>query len=292
MGTKTPIPLAQIAFLTQAGRVSEPWRQYLLSLGDADGNGGGADIGQLVIAIAELRQQDAATVSVQAVSSARGDEIGASVIANAQRADPRDSSVDVAMTHGIQDQPDLHALATQTDAGFMSPTDKAKLDGVNVIPAQSLTADVTAANIASDVTVLTETLPANTARAGMQRRFSMYGLVSNGTTAGTLQIWVKVGTTKVFTHAFTSPTTAATNKGLFVAFEWCFRTIGATGSLQVSGTLFTNDTPAVTLTPDSLVTPASIDTTASQTFTFGFNWITANASNSVTAKSASLVGVV
>ncbi|MDR5802134.1 hypothetical protein [Caballeronia sp. LZ001] len=292
MATKTPIPLAQIAFLTPSGRVSDPWRQYLLALGDADGNAGTGDFGPILIALAELRQQDAATVSVPSLPAGRLDEIVASVIANAQRSEQRDSSADLAMTHGIQDQSDLHATATQTDAGFMSAADKAKLDGVNAIPAQSLTADVTASNTASDVTVLTETLPANAARAGMQRRFSMYCLVSNGTTAGTLQIWVKLGTTKVFTHAFTSPTTAATNKGLFVAFEWCFRTIGASGSLQVSGTLFTNDTPAVTLTPDSLVTPASINTTISQTFTFGFNWLAANASNSVTAKSASLVGVV
>lgn len=32
--------------------------------------------------------------------------------------------------HGIHDDPDLHALATPTSAGFMSAADKAKLDGL------------------------------------------------------------------------------------------------------------------------------------------------------------------
>lgn len=291
MVTKTPIPLAQIAFLTPNGRVSDPWRQYLLSLGDSNGNGGGNDIGDLLVALAELRQQDASVAVPASQPSRSADEIAAEAIANAQRVMQFDDAGTLVFTHGAQDDDSLHALATASAAGFMSATDKAKLDAIGLIPAQSLVSDVAATNSAADVAILTETLAANTARAGMQRRFSMYGLVSNGTTAGTLQIWVKVGATKVFTHSFTTPTTAATNRGLFVAFEWCFRTIGSSGTLQISGTLFTNDTPAVTLTPDSLVTPAAINTTSSNTFTFGFNWLAANASNSVIAKTASLIGV-
>jgi len=284
---KIPFPVSKP--LTPSGSdFTESWRQFFLALRDIASTSENFDPSELTVRINELFLESQAQVAIP-VYKPSVDELVAQVLAS-MRVPPADVPSDV-FTHGIQDAGDLHALASSSTNGFMSASDKAKLDGIGVVPAQALVADVTAANSAADFTVLTETLPANTSRAGMQRRFSMYGLVSNGTTAGTLQLWVKVGTTKVFTHAFTTPTTAATNKGVFVAFEWCFRTIGASGTLQVSGTLFTNDTPAVTLTPDSLVTPATIDTTAAQTFTFGFNWVAANASNSVTAKSASLVGV-
>lgn len=127
MANKTPIPLAQIAFLTPSGRVSDPWRQYLLALGDADGNAGGGDFGPILIALAELRQQDAATVSV-AQSLRTDDEIPHLLMPVQRMLEQRDEGP--VCTHGVQDDGSLHALATQTDAGFMSASDKTKLDGI------------------------------------------------------------------------------------------------------------------------------------------------------------------
>lgn len=287
--TKGRSPFPQVD-LQRDGRLAPTWREFFLTLFQRTGGEQGGDLGSLTAMVAELSLQLQAQVSPPVIPRQPQSDLIVPVIVRRQV----DELTQLVPTHNLQDDPSLHAVATQSSAGFLSAADKAKLDGLaaNALSPQSLTSDVTASNTTADVTVLTETLAANTARKGMLRRFTMYALVSNGTNAGTLQLWVKIGSTKVFTHAFTTPTTAATNKGLYVAFEWCFRAIGSGGQAQVSGTLFTNDTPAVTLTPDSLVTPAAIDTTVTQTFTFGFNWVAADAANAITAKSASLVGVV
>lgn len=127
MAIKTPIPLQQIAFLTPSGRVSDPWRQYLLALGDADGNAGGGDFGPILIALAELRQQDAATVSVAQAS--RDDDVIPQLLMPVQRLLAACDEVPVP-THGVQDDETLHAVATSTSAGFMSSADKGKLDAL------------------------------------------------------------------------------------------------------------------------------------------------------------------
>lgn len=127
MATKAPIPLAQIAFLTPSGRVSDPWRQYLLALGDANGNAGGGDFGEILIALAELRQQDAATVAVAQAS--RDDDVIPQLLMPVQKMLAACDEAPVP-THGVQDDETLHALATSTAAGFMSSSDKAKLDAL------------------------------------------------------------------------------------------------------------------------------------------------------------------
>lgn len=127
MAVKTPIPLQQIAFLTPSGRVSDPWRQYLLALGDANGNAGNTDFGPILIALAELRQQDAATVAV--AQTPRDDDVIPQLLVPVQRLLAACDEAPVP-THGVQDDETLHALATSMFAGFMSAADKAKLDAL------------------------------------------------------------------------------------------------------------------------------------------------------------------
>lgn len=127
MAVKTPIPLQQIAFLTPSGRVSDPWRQYLLALGDANGNAGNTDFGPILIALAELRQQDAATVAV--AQTPRNDDVIPQLLMPVQRLLSACDEVPVP-THGVQDDETLHALATSMSAGFMSATDKVRLDAL------------------------------------------------------------------------------------------------------------------------------------------------------------------
>ncbi|MEX3972256.1 hypothetical protein [Paraburkholderia caribensis] len=113
MAVKTPIPLQQVTFLTPSGRVSDPWRQFLLSLADTDGSGGGGDVSALLVLIAELRQTGASQA-----------------IAAPQSAHTESDPMALAPSHGTQDDQDLHALATPSTNGFMSASDKAKLDAI------------------------------------------------------------------------------------------------------------------------------------------------------------------
>lgn len=278
---RTPFPPAQFPLVDQNGLITQVWRQFLTNIFGRTGGTTGVDL-STITALVDALQLDVQTFDGTAE---------ALVPAPLRFPDAIDTPIPA---HGVQYQDDLHALASSSANGFMAATDKVRLDAMvspMAVP-QALTTDVTAANIATDVTILTETIAAAMTTAGRQRRFSGYALVSNGTTAGTLQVWLKVGTTKVFTLAFTTPVTASTNRGVYIAMDWCWRAVGASGTLQVGGTLFTNSTATPTITPDTLTAPATVDTTVSQTYSVGFNWTAANAANTVTAKTASLTEVV
>jgi hypothetical protein len=120
MSQRTPIPLAQTAFLTASGRVSEPWRQYLLALGDQDGNAG-PDLGPIFIALAEIRQQDSAFVptSYESTSFIQSHDAAVQVFAR-DFIDVHEAIV-----------PKFFDVASSMDAGLMSADDKAKLDGIS-----------------------------------------------------------------------------------------------------------------------------------------------------------------
>jgi hypothetical protein len=113
MVTRAAFPDAQVSFLTPSGKVSQPWRQLLLSLFVVTG-GGDSDFNptELKIAIAEAIQQISGFAMPPLVARAALEEILAFV-----------------PTHGRQEDETLHALVTSTAAGFMSAADKVKLDG-------------------------------------------------------------------------------------------------------------------------------------------------------------------
>jgi hypothetical protein len=113
----------------KTGRLSMVWFQLILALFNRTGGTSGETSG--TAEIDELFQQFQSLVSPNyAPELARriaDVESALSALATAIRAPDPES---FAPTHGIQDAPDLHALATQTANGFMSGTDKAKLDAM------------------------------------------------------------------------------------------------------------------------------------------------------------------
>jgi hypothetical protein len=111
----------------KTGRLSMVWFQLLIALfnrtGGTSGEGGSTQ------ELSEVAQQLASLVPVNYGAALRIADVESalSALANASVRPEPDSFVP---THGIQDAPDLHALATQTAAGFMSGADKAKLDAM------------------------------------------------------------------------------------------------------------------------------------------------------------------
>lgn len=115
----------------KTGRLSTVWFQLLLALFNRTGGTSGDSSGDLAAALDELFQQLQSLVAPNcAPELARriaDVEAALSALTLALRDPEPDSFVP---THGIQDAPDLHALVTSTASGFMSSTDKAKLDGM------------------------------------------------------------------------------------------------------------------------------------------------------------------
>lgn len=292
-GTKTPFPPPNVPPIGPDGQFSRVWLDFLLALFRRTGGSDGADVAALKTLIDQLTvEQKEQAVEIDEINAQAAALVAVPLIVNLSRRLDSMEERQLAPTHGIQDQPDLHALATATTAGFMSASDKTRVNALPTPASLNSIADAIASNTAADVVIISETLAAGSAKVGMQRCAQVYGRVSNGTTAGTLQFWIRINGVKVFTQAFTTTATAATGKGFFVAFDWAFRTIGATGTLQVAGRIDTNSTATPTSTPDALQTPATVDTTVALLVEIGFNWTAANASNIAVTKIASITGVV
>jgi hypothetical protein len=110
----------------KTGRLSPVWLQFLITLFTRSGGESGGDTSNSAALFAELIQQIESLVPVAVTSIASDADAPVPVSVN-QSPEPES----FVPTHGIQDAPDLHALATSTAAGFMSSTDKAKLDGIS-----------------------------------------------------------------------------------------------------------------------------------------------------------------
>jgi hypothetical protein len=115
----------------KTGRVSMVWFQLLLALFNRTGGVPGTSTADFKSLISQLAQQAESAVApsyAPELSRRIADvEAALSALAVALREPEPDSFVP---THGLQDAPDLHALASSTAAGFMSSADKAKLDGI------------------------------------------------------------------------------------------------------------------------------------------------------------------
>lgn len=130
------MPEATTPIIGADGRINPIWWQYLLRLFARTGGGVGIDSA----AVAQLAQDNAAMAAAQGVAAARTllEILQHSQVAIPRKHDHHDAPVErcrcrctcqaPAYSHGIHDDPDLHALATPTAAGFMSAADKAKLD--------------------------------------------------------------------------------------------------------------------------------------------------------------------
>jgi hypothetical protein len=117
----------------KTGRLSVVWFQLLLALFSRTGGTSGNSSSDLLVSqVDEAFQQLQSLVAPNyATDQARRiSDVEAAISAlvlSIGSAEP-DSFVP---THGIQDAPDLHALATSAAAGFMSSADKAKLDAMS-----------------------------------------------------------------------------------------------------------------------------------------------------------------
>jgi hypothetical protein len=128
MSTPTNFPDVGVPLVDpKTGRLSMVWFQLLIALFNRTGGTSG-DSGSTQ-ELSEVAQQIASLVPVDYGAALRIADVEAtlSVLAGAVTQSEPDSFVP---THGIQDAPDLHAVATQTANGFMSGADKAKLDAM------------------------------------------------------------------------------------------------------------------------------------------------------------------
>lgn len=180
------------------------------------------------------------------------------------------------------------SAATPLAPGSLSAADKAKLDTLSSVtaPAVELLADVVSSNSTADFSVLTWTLPANTASAGTTVALRLYGLVTTAAIAGTISIWIKKNGTKIFTQTFTLPVTGV-NTAVFYTATGTIRTIGASGVMQLSS-LMTSNNNALNGGPVVATISAATDTTVANTYIVGWNWSVANAGDVATAKNAAI----
>jgi hypothetical protein len=305
MDTKAIIPIPD-APLVYGDRITEVWFRFLLQIFNRTGGGEGSDITRVLRDISDLQQsiesQDfgAAIASLQSAlvdapadvpSAALIDSVAARLADMEALNDPNgaqvvfDSPPEDVFTHGSLEGGALHSLATATVAGFMSSADKSKID---LLPATffspvSLTSDVVAQNTTADVNVFSTILPANSLAVGTTFSSSFTLLASAAAASGTISIWVKLGATKILNATFTVPLGGLTNQPLVSFFRWTVRTVGAAGTLQVSG----NNNGSSTLFTSGIVVNtalANINTTIANTMSIGVNWSVANAGNVARAK--------
>jgi hypothetical protein len=169
-GTQTSIPLAQAPFLGPNGRVTEPWWRFLLTLYNRTGQSEGGDLTIVKDDVADLQVDvntfsfgQATAVLAQGHAESQQFDLGAAsasqqIAALAARvaeleqqaaslgpmlSASNDLPPDVpalhccapdeplmVFVHSVYTQPDLHAVATPSSAGFMSAADKTKLDSL------------------------------------------------------------------------------------------------------------------------------------------------------------------
>jgi hypothetical protein len=115
----------------KTGRLSTVWFQLLLALFTRTGGTGGSTPADVTAQIDAVVQQLESLVPVnygpELARRIADVEAALSAFALSIRENEPESFTP---THGIQDAPDLHAVATSAANGFMSSTDKAKLDGI------------------------------------------------------------------------------------------------------------------------------------------------------------------
>jgi hypothetical protein len=281
-------PLANTPALGNSGHFNEVWLRFFIALWNRTGGGNGSnptDFKDLI----EALQVDVNTFSDAPASAALRDALlegealrytSATVMPLIEHMFP-----DIVPVHGVYDDGSLHALATGAANGFMSAEDKTKLDGysLKLFPAQSITADIAAANTTADVPFMSVTVPANSLKVG-DSFFSEFMMHVNAVASGgTFGIWLKVNAVKVIQATFTAPGSALSNYAMENWFRWTIRSIGAAGTLQATRL---NDGSSSFLTTGTSINSfsASVDTTVANTFSVGVNWGTANAGNVMTAR--------
>lgn len=140
------LPNIREPFLAQNGQITRAWWIWLQQLMAQISTGDGTDLSQIVQTLNALIR-DTRGLERTGAESAQGPAIAeltaalmqlASVQAasvpsaayEAQMAELQAMAIAQVSVHGRWSDPDMHEVATATSAGFMSATDKAKLDGI------------------------------------------------------------------------------------------------------------------------------------------------------------------
>lgn len=160
MDTKTTIPLAGAPITLSGEKVTEAWFRFFLQLFNRSGGSEGGDLTIIKADVADLQAALAAAVQAgpQVLEGFEPEVAGAAAMAvlmaeigevRAQLQEVRhvvgpaeampgevsttrwvDAPPSDVFVHGDLEGGALHALATQTEAGFMSAADKLKLDSL------------------------------------------------------------------------------------------------------------------------------------------------------------------
>lgn len=150
------------------------------------------------------------------------------------------------------------------------------------------TSSATVANTVTETTLVgsgvgSATLAANSLIAGRGIRVRADGYIGTHSTAGTVRIRVKYGSTTVLDTGAQTMTNSLSNRRWSVDALIMTRTTGASGTVIGQGA-FEYNTAATTAGAIDMVATATttIDTTASQAISMTIEWGTANAANTIT----------
>ncbi len=137
------LPTVGTPIVEANGQINEVWFRFFLTLLQRTGGEAGSELPRLIKLIDLLLRrfvaaqgESGSVVAVpvrplglvpDAVPVRRNSPADAPDVVSVRRPAPTDSP-DQVFRHGLQNDPDLHALVTTTAAGFMSASDKVKID--------------------------------------------------------------------------------------------------------------------------------------------------------------------
>jgi hypothetical protein len=153
----------------------------------------------------------------------------------------------------------------------------------------AITAAVTGGtSTAADVVIQTCVIPANVFAPGDVLRFRVYGTATHPNQGGsTLQFWIKIGATKLFSVVIT-PAVGLTATPFVFEGELTMRTTGASGTVYGAGAarLQINSLAGYVVSAGGGL---AYDTTIANNVVVGFVYSNSSASNSLTAQIATMV---
>lgn len=150
------------------------------------------------------------------------------------------------------------------------------------VPAGNTVANtVTETNFASNYSI-----PANDCQPGRVYKVTAQGVYGTTTTAPTLNIRVKLGTTALVATGAQTTTISMTNREWRVEFQFICISTGAAGTVEAGGafTRFTSAIASVLWEMSNTAVVPSINTTTAQTLQISAQFGTANAANTITMR--------